>query len=82
MESDPAAKPQGQLSMWTIYAHPRDYPTQYVARRWVVGDGVSLATDDVAIADTLAAVRKKIPSGLYRMDRFDEDDLCIAEVWV
>lgn len=69
------------LSMWTIYDHPLDYPSSYVARRLEVHGSRIVHTQDVIIGPTLEAVRSCLPSGLYGMERAPEDDPVIVEVW-
>lgn len=82
MENGPTTRSQAELTMWVIYKHPRDYPQQYVARLWEIRAGCVLPTADVMMADTLAEIRKSIPVGLFRTERFSDDDPCIVEVWI
>lgn len=79
MEGDLTA---GVLAMWTIYAHPRDYPADYVMRRWEIRDNQMIATDEMALAASLEEIRKRVPYGLYRLPRSENDDPCIVEVWL
>lgn len=69
------------LEIWTVYAHPRDYPDKFVARKCLVATTVQL-THDMFVADTLAEIRSLLPPGLMRLDRFPEDDPVIVEVWL
>lgn len=74
------------LEMWTIYAHPADYPNGYIARKWVVA-GVGVQAEPVATLDarhgpTLEAVRQGLPPGLHRIGRSTEDDPSIVETWI
>lgn len=82
MESDSTAAPHLEMSQWVIYAHPRDYPGQYAMRRWDRRAGTMLATDDMALADSLEEIREALPPGLYRLGRFPDDNVSIVEVWV
>lgn len=82
MESDPAAKSSVEMSMWVIYARPRDYPTQYVFRLWEMRDMKMIATDQMALADSLKDIREMLPPGLFRLSRFINDDPCMVEVWL
>ena len=91
MESDTTAQPRTarggtldstEMQQWVIYAHPRDYPNRYVMRRWRIQGATIVPTDDIALADSLQEIRKKLPSGLFRLARFEDDDPCIAEVWL
>lgn len=75
------------LSMWVVYDRPRDYPEHFVARRWDVtlnqdGKAEMHATLLFELAATLEGIRDKLPWGLSRLERYAEDDPCIAEVWL
>lgn len=82
MEDNSTAKLRIEMSQWCIYDHPRDFPNKYVMRRWDIRAGQMAATDDMALADTLEEIRAKVPAGLYRLERFRDDDPCIVEVWL
>jgi hypothetical protein len=69
------------LEMWTIYAHPRDDPAHFVARRWRVGERIE-ATSETFAADTLAEVRALLPPGLTCLSRAPDDDPVIVECWI
>jgi hypothetical protein len=71
------------LVMWTVYESSRDYPGRFVARKWEIRQGVSepIPTPEVAVGESLDAVRKAIPGGLYRQPRSPDDDPKIVEVW-
>ena len=67
------------LSMWTVYRSPRDYPGKYVARRFEL----DRPTMDVIVDDALDNVRALMERrGLYRLDRYPDDDPVIVEVWL
>jgi hypothetical protein len=72
----------GELHIWTVYERPRDYPNSFVARLHIVSEGKTGPTDTVIIGPTLESVRKQIPQGLVRMDRFPMDEPQIVEVWL
>jgi len=65
------------LNIWVIYQSPRDYPGRFVARRWILDK----PTGEVIVRDTLDQVRRALPVGLHRMDRFNGDDAAIVETW-
>lgn len=73
----------GDLAVWAIYDHPRDFPDHFVARRWVIREGAAhpIATNDQRAALTLDAVRGLLPPGLIRLDRGPVDDVTIVETW-
>jgi len=75
--------PDQSLSIWTVYDHPTDFPTEFVARRHKVRPGSEpVATTDLVHGESLAAVRTQIPRGLTRLPRNPHDDPCIVEVWL
>lgn len=70
---------------------------QYVLRRWDITDGRGprrakgnsgggnnqmIPTSEIVLAETLEEIRKQVPAGLYRLERFADDNPCIVEVWV
>jgi len=82
MEDDATVHSETGISQWVVYEHPRDYPEQYVLRRWIIAKGMIIATHDVVLADSLEEIRKAVPAGLYCLPRFAEDDPCIVESWL
>jgi hypothetical protein len=68
--------------MWTIYDHPIDYPGTFVARKFVIDGEKVTVTNEIIIALTLESVRDMLPPGLYRLNRLEDDDPKIVEVWV
>ena len=67
------------LTIWTIYKHPRDYPTKWVLRADDVPGG---RRDFIALADTLEEIRAEVPPFLHRMPRNPADDPVIYETWI
>jgi hypothetical protein len=72
------------MSMWTIYFNPRDFPGKYVARRHDIfrGDRGPAASSEYFVADSLGAIRDKLPMGLVCLSRSDGDDPVILETWL
>ena len=70
-----------ELSLWTVYEHPKDFPGQFIARRWIVG-GEGRPTNDVLVAESLEGVRKQLPDGLVRLPRNTEDPPVVVETWI
>lgn len=69
------------LKMWTIYAHPADYPEGYVARQWIIGPGNEYP-GPARYRPDLEAARAALPEGLYRLDRDPGDDPTVVESWI
>ena len=70
------------MEQWTVYERPLDYPDGYVARRWVIGSGGAVPTNDMFVADTLDELRALLPPGLFCLLRQPGDDPKIVEVWI
>ena len=78
------ARERGNLSIWTVYSHPKDFPHSYVARRFEVGSGESdpVVTSDI-VQGELSAIRESFRScGLICLSRNDGDDSAIVECWI
>ena len=74
-----------ELSMWTIYDHPKDYPTYFVARRWRIARDRSepIPTDDVLFSLTYEFIELVMRQrGLTKIERCPSDDPVIKEVWL
>lgn len=65
-------------SIWVVYEAPPDFPDKYVARRLHLGR----ATSDYLVGDTLIDLRSKLPKGLFRMERSDQDEPQVRESWI
>lgn len=74
---------RGELSLWTVYDHPRDYPAHIVIRRSFVAGGEVHHTDDVILCDSIEVARELLAeAGRHRLDRHPDDDPVIVEVWL
>lgn len=70
------------LRQYVIYYDTREYPRQYVVHGWTVDkNGPRPDKDPTAVVLSLEHARVRVPLGLYRMDRWDEDNPCVVEVW-
>ena len=68
---------------WAIYDHPKDYPHNFVVRRWKLGDdGEPIPDQECHLADSLEEARKHIPIGLHRIPQQPGDDTVIIETWI
>lgn len=67
------------LSMYTVYAHPRDFPDRYVIRRFTL----DRPTEEVHLFDVLDQARSWCQArGLFCLGREVADDPCIVETWI
>jgi hypothetical protein len=71
------------LTMWTIYQAPADFPEGFVTRPWMVRSGGGGPVPGMAhLSRSLEEAREVVPAGLYRMDRQPGDDATIVETWI
>jgi hypothetical protein len=72
----------GVLSLWVITENPSDYPGQFVAREWHIGQNINAPTPRCHVAGTLDEVRAKLPPFLTRLPPDPRDDRVIVETWI
>jgi hypothetical protein len=78
-----AAAQRGKLSVWTIHAHPLDWPDGYVARRFESRAGAYVATASELRCGDLDTLRNVLEgAGLASMTPAMEDDPDIVERWM
>jgi hypothetical protein len=84
------------LFVYTIYRSPSDYPGRYVVRRsrvaaiggdpsdgWTMDNfGVEHEIAPWFVCDHLVQAQLSIPSGNELLNRYDDDDPAIVEVWL
>jgi hypothetical protein len=71
------------LSIWTVYAHPIDYPLGYLARRFEAFPTGARATLDIITAPTLEEIRGRLAArGLSCLSRNECDEPHIVESWL
>lgn len=66
------------LELWTIYDSPTDLPGRFVARKWLLDQPTGVLLQD----KSLEGLRGKLPLGLARMERSEQDDPKIVETWI
>jgi hypothetical protein len=77
-----AVMKEGALPVWTIYDHPRDHPTGFVARMHISSKGEVKASPQVVAVD-LDALRIILQdAGLTCICRSESDDPVIVESWL
>ncbi len=74
----------GHIELWTVYDHPKDHPTCFIARRAVVySGGTTIMTHDIVTAYTLKEIRDNLSArGLIKIPRHEMDDPVIVECWL
>ena len=74
------------LINYAVYDHPRDFPDDYVVRRWFVKRGLSEPVPERSIymqSENLLDIRTRMKElGLTRINRQEGDDATILETWL
>jgi len=70
------------LDMYTIYCKPLDYPNNFVVRKFLIGSGDVITTDEIHIGDTLEEARAFIPYRLVKLMRDPNDNPSVVETWI
>lgn len=70
------------MNQYVIYKNPKDYPTKFVVRLWIIGKGTTEAGPLICTADTIVEARASMPDGVNQLPTFDCDDPVISEVWM
>jgi hypothetical protein len=73
-----------QLTVWTIYRHPSDYPGRWVLRGHEIFPSVGMVQshDACFVAGSLDEVRACVPPGTFCVSREPEDYPVIYECWL
>lgn len=67
------------MDIWVVYDRPKDYPNEFVARRFQN----MMPTEEKYTAADLKSVREYLArKGLSRLDRMPGDDKVIVETWL
>lgn len=69
------------FTIWTVYKNPKDYPNNFVVRRWTFESGEPKG-HECRLADTLEEARNLVPPLKTRLDRQTNDDPVIVENWL
>ncbi len=69
------------LIQFVIYDSPKDYPGQWVARKFTITPG-KIYAGPAYICDSLEAARAHVPADLVNIGRKPADDWAIKEVWI
>jgi len=70
------------VKQYVIYEKPKDYPTKFLVREWIIGPGTVQAGPMICAADTIEEARASLPEGVDQFPVFENDDPVIAEVWM
>ena len=70
-----------QLTVWTIYERPADYPQGFVVRPFEI-TSFGPQPGSARYASDLEAARRLVPPGLYCLPRQAGDDPVVVESWI
>ena len=70
------------MNLYTVYKDPSDYPGKFVIRRFVISGGNVEPANLICVEDDLETALTRLPPGLVKIDRFENDDPKILEVWM
>src|SRR5262249_47802004 len=73
------------LVMWRVYKHPKDYPGEYVARKFLITEDFYGPSNESISSRSLRDVRSVLRSlyrGLIQLKRLPDDEPHIVEVWL
>jgi hypothetical protein len=77
------AMKRGVLTMWTVYAKPKDYPNGFVARLFEVTGPEPKATHYTLKSLNLEPIQEKLTrAGLVCLTRDPSDEPQIVECWL
>ena len=81
MSNADAAK-RGALTIWTVYDRPKDHPDGFIARRFEIDRGQTIATARHAGRQPRGNPRGVLRAGLTKLSRQAGDEPKIIESWV
>jgi len=65
--------------IWTVYKYPKDYPNDYVARKFI-GE---TPTEEIILSENLDDIQDQLEAlGLVKVSRIPGDDPVIVETWM
>ena len=71
------------MAAWTVYDHPLDYPTCYVARLFYLVGDVFVPTSEILTSYKVDDIQLSLSQkGLWRFKRDELDDPNIIETWI
>jgi|WetSurMetagenome_2_1015567.scaffolds.fasta_scaffold358973_2 hypothetical protein len=75
---------QRPLEMWTLYYSPKDYPGEFVVRKWIVNGSNETEAREITAREKskYEAQMNGIPHWAVCIGRYPEDDNCIVGTWV
>jgi len=73
------------LVMWKVYKHPKDYPGEYVARKFLITEALYGPSNESISSRSLRDVRNVLRSlycGLIQFKLSPDDEPHVLEVWL
>lgn len=75
----PKQAKQKTLDLYVVYENPSDFPGCFVVRKW---RGNVPEREPLSVGSSIDEARSALPEGLHRMNRLEQDDPVIREVWL
>jgi hypothetical protein len=78
-------EPVTPLVMWTVYKHPKDYPGEYLARKFVIAEDFYRPSNESISSRSLRdgrSVLRSLYPGLIQLKRPPDDEPHVVEVWL
>lgn len=73
---------QTAVLLYVIYDHPRDFPEEYVCRRWELDQLLDEGLDPFLHSTSLEEIRRQLPPDLVKIRPWGHDDPVILEIWI
>lgn len=70
------------MNIYTVYKDPTDYPGKFVIRRFIISRKHVEPANLICVEDDLETALAKLPPGLTKVDRLEDDDPKILEIWM
>jgi len=72
------------LTIYVVYDRPKDFPTKIVVRaRYATRDGAIRPSKTARVFDSIEQAQSWCSrKGLYRIERFPDDEPQIVEAWI
>jgi hypothetical protein len=72
------------LPLYFVYDHPKDFPNDFVVRRWMLVKGELIPDKEIMMkTSNYADIKTEMMyMGLTKMARQPDDEPCIKETWI
>ncbi len=73
-----------KLAIYTVYKHPKDYPDDFIVRRFIIDSGIPVPDEEVFMyAKTVEEIHDRfVRAGKFFINRYEDDDPKIIGVYL